>query len=293
MDWDDLRTFLAIVRHGTLSAAARALGVTQPTMGRRLAALEQRTGARLLQRLPGRFVLTPLGEAVLPNAERIEADAVAAELMIRGRDVALEGTVRLTTVDTLAARIIAPSVAELQCKHPGITVELVPDSRQLSLSKREADLAVRMTRFEGHNIIARKLGSMAIAVYASRAYLERAQKYPNEPHRIVTVLEDQAHLPEAELLQRLYPDAIVAMRSNSREVHVWAVKSGAAIGAIARFRGDAQPELERLHTDEPEVTRDIWLGVHRDLQHTPRVRAVIDCIAEGIKTHRAALHPAA
>jgi len=110
MEWDDLKTFLAIARYGTLSAAARALGVTQPTMGRRLHAMEDRTGARLLQRLPGRFALTPLGESVLGNAERIEAEALSAERTITGRDVALAGVVRLTTVDTLAARIVTPAL---------------------------------------------------------------------------------------------------------------------------------------------------------------------------------------
>lgn len=113
MDWDDLRTFLAIARHGTLSAAARALGVTQPTMGRRLSAMEDRTGARLLQRLPGGYALTPLGETILGNAERVEAEVLAAERTITGKDIALEGLVRLTTVDTLAARIVTPALADL------------------------------------------------------------------------------------------------------------------------------------------------------------------------------------
>ena len=149
MQWDDLQTFLAIARQGTLSAAARELGVTQPTMGRRLTAMERRMGARLLQRLPSGFALTALGESVLANAERIEAEALAAERTIVGRDVALEGVVRLTTVETLADRVVAPAMARLQQVHPGIVVELVPDMRTLSLSKREADIALRMTRFEG------------------------------------------------------------------------------------------------------------------------------------------------
>lgn len=111
MDWDDLRTFLAIARHGTLSAAARSLSVTQPTMGRRLAAMEGRTGARLLQRLPGGYALTPLGETVLGNAERIEAEVLAAERTITGKDIALEGVVRLTTVDTLPHDQIADNMS--------------------------------------------------------------------------------------------------------------------------------------------------------------------------------------
>jgi DNA-binding transcriptional LysR family regulator len=272
MDWDDLRTFLAIARHGTLSGAARALKVTQPTMGRRLAAMEDRTGARLLQRLPGGFALTPLGESVLGNAERIEIEALSAERTITGRDVALEGVVRLTTVDTLAARVVTPALVALQQVHPGIVVELVPDTRTLSLSKREADIALRMSRFEGHEVVARKVGTLALGLYATSNWVGAAQP------RLITVLDDQAHLPEAKWLVEQYPGADIAFRSNSREVQVWAAKSGAGIAAIACYRADCETDLVRLRPDLPSMTRDIWLGVHSDMRHMPRIRAVMDAI---------------
>jgi DNA-binding transcriptional LysR family regulator len=288
MDWDDLRTFLAIARHGTLSAAARALGVTQPTMGRRLAAMEARNGARLLLRLPGRYALTPLGESVLGNAERIEAEVLAAERTITGRDVALAGTVRLTTVDTLAARIVAPALARLQVTHPGIVVELVPDTRTLSLSKREADIALRMSRFEGHEIFARRVGSLAIGFYAAPEWVERAT---DGQVRLVTVLDDQAHLPEAKWLREQWPDAVVGFRSNSREVQLWAAKCGAGIAALARYRADKEAGLVRLRTDVPDLARDIWLGVHADTRHVPRVRAVMASVGEMLRTHAAVLAP--
>jgi DNA-binding transcriptional LysR family regulator len=272
MDWDDLRTFLAIARHGTLSGAARALKVTQPTMGRRLAAMEDRTGARLLQRLPGGFALTPLGESVLGNAERIEIEALSAERTITGRDVALEGVVRLTTVDTLAARIVTPALVALQLTHPGIIVELVPDTRTLSLSKREADIALRMSRFEGHEVVARKVGTLALGLYATPNWVGAEQP------RLITVLDDQAHLPEAKWLVEQYPGADIAFRSNSREVQVWAAKSGAGIAAIACYRADCETDLVRLRPDLPSMTRDIWLGVHSDMRHMPRIRAVMDAI---------------
>jgi DNA-binding transcriptional LysR family regulator len=285
MDWDDLRTFLAIARHGTLSGAARALGVTQPTMGRRLAAMEERTGARLLQRLPGRFALTPLGESVLGNAERIEVEALSAERTITGRDVALEGVVRLTTVDTLAARIVAPALAALQMAHPGIVVELVPDTRTLSLSKREADIALRMSRFEGHEVVARKVGTLALGLYAS------PQWQGSQKARLITVLDDQAHLPEAKWLADQFPDAEIAFRSNSREVQVWAAKAGAGIAAIACYRADGEPELVRLRPELPNLTRDIWLGVHSDMRHMPRIRAVMDAIIAALGEQQSVLDP--
>jgi len=288
MDWDDLRTFLAVARHGTLSAAARALGVTQPTMGRRLAAMEARTGARLLQRLPGRYALTSLGEAVLGNAERIEAEALAAERVITGRDVSLAGVVRLTTVDTLAAEIVTPALAALQVRHPGIVVELVPDTRSLSLSKREADIALRMSRFEGHEVAARRVGKISIGLYASHDWNERAA--PGDA-RLVTVLEDQSHLPEAKWLRQAFPDAPITFRSNSREVQIRAAKSGAGIAALPRHRADAEPGLVRLRTDLPDLHRDIWLGVHVDMRHMPRIRATIDAMVGALQLHAAKLDP--
>ncbi|MFM5915040.1 MAG: LysR family transcriptional regulator [Chakrabartia godavariana] len=288
MDWDDLKTFLAIARHGTLSGAARALGVTQPTMGRRLAAMEARSGARLLQRLPGRYALTSLGEAVLGNAERIEAEALAAERTITGRDVALEGVVRLTTVDTLAARIAAPALAALQCRHPGIVVELVPDTRQLSLSKREADIALRMSRFEGHEVAARRVGQMALGLYGTPDWQDRLK---DGAVRLVTVLDDQAHLPEAKWLHQMFPDAAVGFRSNSREVQLWAAKSGAGIAALARYRADEEPDLVRFLPEAPDLVRDIWLGVHVDMRHMPRVRAVMDAITDTLRDRARVLNP--
>jgi len=277
MDWDDLHTFLTIARHGTLSGAARALGVTQPTMGRRLTALEARSGARLLQRHPQGYALTSLGEAVLGNAERIEAEVMSAERTITGRDVALAGLVRVTTVDTLAATILTPALAALQCTHPGIVVELISDQRSLSLSKREADIAVRMTRFEGHELVSRKLGSMVLGMYASQAYLAR-HPLAQTDHKLVTVMDDQVHLPEAQWLATHFPQASVAFRSNSREVQLWAAKSGAGIATLACYRADTDADLIRVLPDTPPLTRDIWLGVHSDMRHMPRIRAVVDAI---------------
>jgi DNA-binding transcriptional LysR family regulator len=288
MNWDDLRTFLAIARQGTLSAAARTLGVTQPTMGRRLAAMEARTGARLFQRLPEGYALTPLGEAVLGNAERAEAEVLAAERAITGKDVALEGLVRLTTVDTLAARIVGPALAALQSKHPGIVVELVPDTRSFSLSKREADVALRMSRFEGHEVAARRVGAIAIGLYASREWVQRIDQ---AEVRLVTGLEDQAHLPEARWLREAFPDALIGFRSNSREVQLHATLAGAGVAALARYRADIEPGLIRIKPTKPDLVRDIWLGVHVDMRHMPRIRAVTGAVTDTLRKSAAILNP--
>jgi DNA-binding transcriptional LysR family regulator len=162
-----------IARHRTLSAAARAMGVRQPTMGRRLQALEHRAGATLLQKTPDGYVLTAAGEAVLAAVERIEAETQAVERLIAGKDLRLEGTVRLTTVETLAADVLSPVLAAFRVDHPLVRVEIVAATRSLSLTKREADVALRIAPFLQPDLVARKVGELAYGLYASPAYLER------------------------------------------------------------------------------------------------------------------------
>ncbi|MEZ5947558.1 MAG: LysR family transcriptional regulator [Hyphomonas sp.] len=288
MNWDDLRTFLAIARHGTLSGAARALGVSQPTMGRRLAAMEAESGARLLQRTPDGFLLTPLGESVLETAERMEAEALAAERLMCGGDVKLEGLVRITTVDTLASRIVAPALLAVQEAHPKIRFELAPATQSLSLSRRETDIAVRMTRFDGSQIVSRRIGTIALNCYARPSYLETADM---DVPRLICLLEDQAHLPEAVWFQEQFPRGETVFRSNSREVLYWAALRGGGIAVLPRYRADAEQDLVRVLPARPDLKREIWLGVHSDMRQSPRIRATMDALIETFRAQAAWLDP--
>src|SRR5260221_5323689 len=173
LDWDDLRHFLAIARQGSLSAAARSLSVRQSTMGRRLAALEERSGAKLLQRTPRGYVLTPTGEAILGNVERIESEALAVERVITGKDVKLEGTIRVTAVETLAVEILTPIFHAFQEAYPGIALDLVTDARNLSLTRREAEVALRLTRPTQQELVARRVTDFSVGIYAAQSYLDR------------------------------------------------------------------------------------------------------------------------
>lgn len=250
--------------------------------------MEQRLGARLLQRFPGRFTLTSLGESVLGNAERIEAEALAAERTIAGRDVALEGVVRVTTVETLADRFLAQALIALQGVHPGIVIELVPEKRSLDLLRREADIALRMRRFEGNQVITRKAGVMALGVFATAEWAERAK---NGDIRLVTTLEDQYHLPEIRWFHQQFPHAQIGFRSNSREVQLRAACCGAGVAILSRFLGDAEPGLVRLDMPSAPPALDIWLGVHQDMRHMPRVRVAIDAIVAALEARSEELCP--
>ena len=294
LDWDDLRTFLAIARHGTLSAAARALGVHQPTMGRRLTALEQRAGARLLLKTPRGFTLTAAGEAILGNVERIEAEALAVERRISGRDVRLEGLVRVTTVESFAAEIVMPILAGLRQRHPGIEVELAAEVRNLNLTRREADVALRMARIEQADLTVRRIGVFGFGLYASADYLDArgmpAFDHLGAGHEVILTQPELMAGPEMAWVTATLPRAAPALRTNSRYVHRAAALAGMGIACLARYLGDAVP-LVLLAPPVPPPARELWLAVHTDIRHMPRIRAVTDALAAGVKARAEVLAP--
>jgi len=294
LDWDDLKTFLAIARAGTLSAAARAMKVSQTTMGRRLDHLQGRAGATLLERTPSGFRLTPTGSSILGEVERMEEAALTLERTIAGEDCRLEGLVRVTTVDSLAAHILTGGLAALQVKHPGIVIEIITDNRSLSLARREADIAVRLGRFEAHETVVRKVGEMAFAPYAACRYLQLhgAPDWTARAggHRIVRVQDDLLDTPDARWFADRTGAAEPALLANSREVQLRGVAAGLGIGNLPCYLADARDDLERLDADAG-LTREIWMGVHRDTRHAPRIMAVQEAIVAAITDQRTILAP--
>jgi len=290
VDWDDVRSFLAIARARTLSGAARDLGVRQSTMSRRLGALEDKAGARLLLRTPGGYELTALGEAVLGNAERMEAEAIAVERMVQGRDVALSGRVRLTTVEYIASLLLPAAIASLQHSYPRITVDVMSDPRSFSLSRREADIAIRMAPFEGNQLVSRRIATAANALYASEDYLAAHPADLADPeHAVVTVMEDQTHLPEIRWLGERCPGARIAVRTNNRNTQLAAIQAGLGLACLPCILADGVPGIVRVPAAGMGPAREVWLGVHADLRHMPRIRAVIDVLDEVFTRNRARL----
>jgi DNA-binding transcriptional LysR family regulator len=295
LDWDDLRHFLAIARLGSLSAAARSLGVRQSTMGRRLAALESRTGAKLLQRTPRGYVLTPAGEAILGNVERIEGEALAVERVITGKDVRLEGNIRVTTVETLAAEILTPLFHAFQEAYPGVTLELVTDARTLSLTKREAEVALRLSRPTQPELVARHVTDLGVGLYAAQSYLDRygqpdlAAGAPG--HRRILVQDDLLHMPDIQWYQGLTAQADVILRSNSRFTQLAAAVDGMGLVCLMRYLGDTRP-LIRLQPPTLPPLREIWMVVHQDIRHMPRIRAFTEFLTTALKQCVRQLNPA-
>ncbi len=286
MDWDALHSFLVIAREGTLSAAARRLGVRQSTMGRRLAALEERAGVRLLERVPRGLQLTPAGEAARAEVERMEVAALAAERAVSGRDVRLEGVVRLTTVSDFAADTLMPALAALRRRYPGILFELIADDRTLSLAAREADLAIRLARPRGHSLVGRRVGMISFGVYASAAYLAergagRWDAAAGEGQWVILSRDETGTYAEIDALMAMLPKATACLRTDSRASHLAAARAGLGIAVLGHHIA-AGADLVRLDSP-PLPTREIWLVQHEDTRDVPRIRAVADALAEHLR----------
>jgi DNA-binding transcriptional LysR family regulator len=296
LDWDDLRFFLAIARKGSLTAASRELRVAQSTVGRRLASLETGLGVRLLHRTPDGYVLTLAGEGVRVQAERVEAEVLGVERTVGGRDTKLEGMVRVTSSETFAAHVLAPCFAALQVQHPGILVELVPCAQPLSLSMREADIAVRLTPAHQNDLVVRRVGRVAYGLYASRGYLERHGDPDFEAgcagHRLMTLIGDIDQDAQGRWITDLAARASLGLQTSSQEALLSAACSDGGLACLARFHADPVPNLHRLMTPIPAPATNIWLAVHKDSRGTPRVRAALSAIAEAVRAHSATLDPA-
>ncbi|MGO4128690.1 LysR substrate-binding domain-containing protein [Inquilinus sp. YAF38] len=280
MEWSDLKVFLAIARAGTLGAAARALGQTQPTMGRRLRALEQAVGQALFQRTSDGFVLTAEGAAVLAHAERIEEEAIAFARRLAGQGGTLEGMLRISASDWFGARVLAPILAGFTRAHPGIVVELVTDARLFSLARREADLVVRIRPFDEPEVVQRRLTHVPYALYAAAGTPPPAGD--GAGCGLVTMDTAFETMPDVGWLTRMLPRARIAFRSNNREAQARACAAGAGLAVLPRPLGDAEPGLQRLDLGEAPPGRDVWIGFHRDLRRLARLRALLDAMVEGV-----------
>lgn len=283
MEWSDLRVFLAIAREGTLGGAARRLGQTQPTMGRRLRALETALGQTLFQRTREGFVLTDEGAAVLSHAERIEEEALALQRQLAGQQAQLDGTLRITASDWFGTTMLAPVLADFAKAHPGVTVELLTDARFFDLSRREADLAFRIRPFEGPDVVSRKLLRMPYGLYKAIG-ADSPVAGDGIGTALITMDTAFGDMPDVAWLQRLLPNARVVFRSNARAVQAQLCARGVGLAVLPRPLGDGVEGLQRIELDEEPPARDTWVGYHRDMRRLARLRALLDLVVARLAT---------
>jgi DNA-binding transcriptional LysR family regulator len=290
MDWDDVRVFLAVARHGSLRAAGRALGLSQPTIGRRLAAFEATFGGpTLFDRLPEGLRLNAAGDALLPVAEELESAALALERRRAAASPALSGTVRVSVGEWaggfLARHLDQSSETGLP---PTLTLELVESWETANLARRDADLALRHGVPEGGNLYVSKVGVIACAVYGRT---EGGERDWLQGAGWVTYPEEQNHLISARWVdqQMRAKEGRVALRASTLPLRTAAVRAGIGVGLLPCYAGDADPLLERITPPIPELGAEYWVIVHRDLRRAACVRAVIDWIRHLFEERRGEL----
>ncbi len=279
-DWNDLKSFLAVARQGSTIAAGRALGSSQSTVQRRLAALERELGCKLVAREAAGYRLTEEGRRLLPHAERIEAAAADFERQVAGAAHDGEGAIRVTCPEPIVYRITQSRLLDrFHAQHPGLRVEFVTSDRYLDLAKGEADVALRSGDTDDE-LVGRKIADSVWAIYASRGYLEgrEAPRTVEDLSRHALVAFDGTMINHraSKWLAEVAPDAKIAARNNSVLGLVYAVKSGLGLGALPTALGDAEEDLVRVLGPIPELSRSWRLLAHPDLRRTPRIAAFFD-----------------
>jgi DNA-binding transcriptional LysR family regulator len=291
MEWSDLRIFLAVARAGTLSGAARSLGLSQPTVGRRLRALETAIGAALFERTLDGCVPTPKGEMLLPMAEAMDSAAATIERRQPLLSDQPAGAVRITSGEWMG-RFLARHAMELTRQLPALQIELAVSVELASLARREADIAIRNRRPETGDLWLRAVAKPAYAPYATEAYLRRQPRGSFDPADArwdwVTFDEAHAHFPTARWVMQQLGKRPPRLRCSTSGTILEAVLGGAGIALLPCFIADGTTSLQRLSPPIDELAGDVWLIVHRDLRRVPRVRATVDQLVELFRRERRA-----
>jgi len=301
ISWDYYRTFLSVLRDGSLSAAARELGITQPTVGRHIGALEDAIGYQLFIRSPHGLVPTDAAIALKPYAENLAATASALMRAASGEVGKIEGSVRISASDVIGVEILPPIVASLQETHPKLEIELSLSDTVEDLLRREADIAIRMTEPVQDAIVMRYVGNFRVGFHASKAYLQRMgtpmTKEDMADHRLIgfdrktpfirAVLQrmkkDTPSLPDADQIP-------FAIRSDSNLAQLAMVRAGAGIGMCQIGLGKQDEKLQHV-LPEMEVALHTWVAMHENLRTSPRCRAVFSALVDGLKAHLKATDP--
>lgn len=287
IDWNQLRAFLETAETGSLSAAARKLGLTQPTLSRQVAAIEQRMGVTLFERVGKAMAITPTGLDLLEHARAMGAAADALGLAATGRSQAIEGVVSVSASDIVAAQLLPPLVRQLRQQEPGIAIDVISSNALSDLLRREADIAIRHVKPEQPELIARLIREATARFYASEDWVAT--------HGHPRSAQDAAHLPfvgsdrSGQYLVYLRQHGLPLTEANfscyaDHSVAHWAlIRQGLGIGAMMEEIARDTPGIVRVLDDVPPVRFPIWLVTHRELRTSRRIRVVFEALAQGLQ----------
>ena len=290
-DWRLVASFLAVAEAGSLSAAARARGISQPTLGRHIAALEAALGVELFDRRPGGVRPTPAGAALIAPAREMAAAAGRLALTAAGQAPGIAGTVRITASRIVSHYLLAPVLADLRRAHPALEVELVPSDRAENLLFREADIAIRMYRPEQLDVIARRLGTLEIGVFAAEGYLARAG-HPETAEAALALDwvgydRDELIVREMRRLGFAVDRSFFATRTDDQLAHVALIAAGAGLGPMPLAVAARLSGVVRVLDEITIPGLPVHLVAHERLRESPRMRAAADALAAGLAPHLA------
>ena len=281
LNWDDLRIVLAVAECGTISGAAAVLRISHPTLSRRLRQIEQRLGARLFERTPSSCRPTEAGEEMRTLASRLRDDISALEGRIAGRDQRACGPVRLTAPDAVSEYLLPPMLAKICKEAPEVTIELMVSNQVISLARRSADIALRVTDTPDLALRGRRVGTVAMAVYAEKSLAQPVDPAVERPW----IGYDAAlacSKPGAWVAQNV-PDRCIRFRANTLPGAVQAVRSGIGFGILPCFVEGSIPGIIRVEPPIPALQSGLWLLVHPEIARVPRVRAASEALARMLK----------
>lgn len=274
MDWDDLRHFLALAQAGTFLGAAKQIGVEHATISRRVASLEGRLGRKLIDRRGRRVSLTADGERVARHAALVALQTAAIEQLGRSSATEMQGHVRISAPPALSSVLVARPLVAIRQAYPGIEITLVGEKRLASLNRREADIAVRLSRPEEGDYTITKLGEIAFHLYASRSYLEAV---PPSEWTFIGYDESMSASPQQARLIELAAGRPIAVKSSVLEFQAATAKLGGGVVLLPDFAVADTDGLVRIKDDNP-LRREVWLVVHAEIKDLPAVRTVMEAL---------------
>lgn len=287
--WDDLQFFLAVARTGQLSTAARQLRSSHATVSRRIDRLEFALKVRLFERNPRGYVLTSVGQRFVETAERMESEAGRLESDISGGSTAPHGVVRLSAPEGISNFFLAHRLPQFGVEHPNISLELITIQQIMSLSRKEADVAVTLDPPKAGPYFCEKIADYSLRVYGTRAYLDanapitRREDLPS--HRFIGYIEDMIFAPGLDYLGDVNPGIRAHFQSSSIFAQLTATLGGLGLCVLPNFIADRHPQLCCVLEEEVMLTRNYWLVCHRDLRDIPRVRSVIQFILSAVRSN--------